>query len=187
MSRRRWVIYLLSLVPAGALLALLAWGSANSGGNPGGTLVNSRPGEEAIDSRSAPSFVLESLSGGPPVDSGALLGKIVMIDFWSSWCPPCRAEASDLAQVYREYEGAPVEFVGVAIWDVPEDARDHLERFNVTYLNVLDARGKVAVDYGVKGIPEKFFLDRQGTIVKKYLGPMAPDTLRKILDDLLAS
>jgi cytochrome c biogenesis protein CcmG/thiol:disulfide interchange protein DsbE len=186
-TRRRWTFYLLSLLPVAALITLLAWGSARSGGHPGGLLVNGQPGEEAVAARAAPSFALEALDGREPVESASLRGKVVMLDFWSSWCPPCRAEAADLMEVYREYENAPVEFVGAAIWDAPGDVQAHLDRFNVTYPNGLDSRGKMAIDYGVRGIPEKYFLAVDGTVVRKYVGPISPDALRAILDELLAA
>ena len=184
-ARRRWVLFLLSSAPMAAILILLAWSVVRADGNPGGFLVNSEPGEESVVVRQAPAFALTPLDGGPVIDNEALQGKVVMVDFWASWCPPCRAEAADLAQVYREYEGRPVEFVGVAIWDDPSDVLRHLDRFGVTYPNAIDDRGTVAIDYGVRGLPEKFFLDRQGNVLKKFIGQIQPNALRELLDELL--
>ena len=116
-----------------------------------------------------------------------LRGKLVVLDFWASWCPPCRQEALDLAQVYREFQGAPVEFVGVDIWDGRRDALDHIARYNVPYPNGFDREGVIAIDYGVRGIPEKIFIDRNGDTVKKFVGPITADILRETINQLLAS
>jgi cytochrome c biogenesis protein CcmG/thiol:disulfide interchange protein DsbE len=119
------------------------------------------------------------------VSLSELRGKVVMLDFWSSWCPPCRQEAPALARVYREYEGRNVEFVGVAIWDDPGDVARYAKEFDLPYPNVLDEKGQIAINYGVAGIPEKFFIDAGGTLIRKFVGPMRPDDLRATLDQLL--
>jgi cytochrome c biogenesis protein CcmG/thiol:disulfide interchange protein DsbE len=108
-----------------------------------------------------------------------------MIDFWSSWCPPCRAEASSLSKVYGDYKKKGVEFVGVAIWDTPDAARELLNAAGSKYPAGLDEKGVIAIDYGVTGIPEKYFLDRDGQIVRKFVGPMSESALRNLLDELL--
>ena len=90
-----------------------------------------------------------------------------------------------LAQVYLEYEGRPVEFVGVDIWDEPSAAREHIDRYGVTYPNGIDANGIISIDYGVTGLPEKFFISPEGRIVKKFVGPMSPSNLRDILNEML--
>ena len=185
-ARRRWLLFLASMVPVAALVALLVWGSASSGGRPGGLIVNAEPGELTVTARPSPPFSLTPLGTAPAISKEALRGKVVMLDFWSSWCPPCRQEAPVLAQVYGEYADAPVEFVGVAIWDVESEVLRHISRYQVPYPNAIDDRGLVAVDFGVRGLPEKFFLDRQGNVVRKYIGPMEPKVLRTILDQLLA-
>ena len=168
--RKRTLIILTSMVPIAALFVLLGWAMAQSGGNPGGFVTNSKFGEVSVDQRPAREFVEESLDGGT-VSLSELRGKVVMLDFWSSWCPPCRQEAPALAQVYREYEGRNIEFIGVAIWDDREDVGRHVKEFDLTYPNVLDDKGKIAIDYGVAGIPEKFFIDTEGILVQKFVGP----------------
>jgi thioredoxin-related protein len=80
-----------------------------------------------------------------------------------------------------------VEFVGVAIWDSTVDVLRHLDRFGVTYPNALDERGLMAVGFGVRGIPEKYFFDRRGKIVAKYIGPMTSEDIHAIIDGILSS
>ena len=75
---------------------------------------------------------------------------------------PCRSEAPTLDLVYREYAGYPVEFVGVNIWDRPSDAEEFARSFDIPYPTGVDEEGAIAIDYGVRGIPEKFFIDGQG-------------------------
>ena len=184
-GKRRLVFFLLSMTPVIAIIALLFWGQLRSDGNPGGVLVHEESAESQVAVREAPDFAGFDLVTGLPVNVVALRGRIVMVDFWSSWCAACRIEAADLAQVYREYDGAPVEFVGIAVWDRPGDAQDHIERYGVTYLNIIDAQGTTAVSYGVRGVPEKFFLDAEGCIVRKLIGPVSAEEMRSILDGLL--
>jgi cytochrome c biogenesis protein CcmG/thiol:disulfide interchange protein DsbE len=108
-----------------------------------------------------------------------------MVDFWSTWCPPCQREAPTLKEVYDEYRGRGVEFVGVAIWDQRNDVTEFVEQVGADYLLALDDRGLAAVEYGVRGIPEKYFIGPDGTLMRKYIGPMEADDLRRILDNLL--
>lgn len=186
-TRRRLVMFALSMSPLIALLALLAWGQLRTGGSPGGLLEYSESGEQDVAQRTAPAFAGLDLVHGGQIDNAAVAGKIVMVDFWSSWCGACRIEAADLAAVYKEYADQPVEFVGLAIWDVAGDVLKHLDEYSVAYPNIIDDEGKTAVHYGVRGVPEKFFIDANGTIVRKLTGPVSPERLREILDDLLAS
>ena len=186
-GRRRLLFFLLSMTPVLAIIALLFWGQLRSDGNPGGVLVHEDPSESQVTVRPAPYFGGYDLVSGQTVDVDELRGRVVMVDFWSSWCAACRIEAADLAQVYREYDGAPVEFVGIAVWDRPADALVHIERYGVAYLNILDPRGTMAVSYGVRGVPEKFFIDAEGSIVRKLIGPVSAEEMRSVLDGLLAA
>ena len=194
MSKRGWIL-LATAAPVLALIALLAWASVKSGGTPGGLGVNNEFGQVSINKEAAREFSLELFSETnnegstlrPTLNLSELRGKLVVLDFWASWCSPCRQEALDLAQVYREFQGAPVEFVGVDIWDGRRDALDHIARYNVPYPNGFDREGVIAIDYGVRGIPEKIFIDRNGEVIKKFVGPITADMLRETLNQLLAS
>ena len=182
---RRALIILGVGIPVLAFLAVLAWASFRSDGAPGGLAVNESVAEVRQERKAAPNFLLE-LPGGGALSIEGLRGKVVMLDFWASWCQPCRDEAPVLAQVYREYRERDVEFVGVNLWDNPGDAELFLQQEGHEYPNGIDAEGKIAISYGVRGIPEKFFITHDGLIARKFTGPMNPDLLRQILDALLS-
>ena len=184
MSKRGWIMVGVT-VPVLALIALLAWGSVKTGGNPGGLGVNNEFGQVSVTPQAARGFSLELLDGTSTTLEG-FRGKVVLLDFWASWCPPCRQEAPILAQVYDEYRGRQVEFVGIDIWDHRDDAVEYVRNFGVPYPNGIDSEGVIAIDYGVKGIPEKFLIDADGALIKKYVGPMRAEALRDALDELLA-
>ncbi len=132
----------------------------------------------------APSFNLTSFSG-ETIRLGELRGKAVMINFWSSWCPPCRDEAPVLEAAWKEYKEGGVVFVGVDIQDKEEDARAFIQEFRITYKNGWDPTGRVAVNYGVWGIPETFFLDREGRITHKHVGALSMPVITAKLDQAL--
>ena len=183
MGRRSIVIAAVS-IPVLALLAILAWASVTSGPARGGLAVNENFVELDVEAESAPDFTL-LLMGGGEISGVELRGQVVMLDFWASWCPPCRDEAPVLAQVYGEYKEKGVEFVGVNLWDNVGDAETFLLQEGHRYPNGIDEEGKLAISYGVRGIPEKFFINREGLIVRKFSGPMSAERLRGILDTML--
>ena len=185
MSKRGW-LFLGTAILLLALFGLLAWAQVKSGGNPGAFGINSEFGQVPVEPEYAQQFTLE-LFDAVSLSLSDLRGKVVLVDFWASWCTPCRQESPALAAVYREYSGRGVEFVGLNIWDRESDARDHMNHFNVPYPNGVDIQGTIAINYGVRGIPEKFLINRQGVVVKKLVGPVDVESLSSILDGLLGA
>ncbi len=184
MNRRGWIMLgtAVVLIP---LFALLAWAAVRQQGVPSGAGINAQFGEVRVSEGHAADFMLETADGGV-LRLADLRGKVVMVDFWASWCGPCRQEAATLNRIYTAYSDAPVEFVGVNVWDTPDAAEVFLVEFGVAYPTGVDADGSVALEYGVRGIPEKFFIDADGLVRRKYVGPMPEDVLRAALDELLA-
>ncbi len=173
-------------LPTLTLFTLLGWALVKSGGNPGGFGVNNSFGEIVVSGEPARGFSLELLDGRT-LTLADLRGKLVMLNFWASWCPPCRREAPVLAEVYREYSSQPVEFVGIDIWDRREDALEFIDRYGVTYPNGVDEKGIILIDYGVTGIPETLFIGCDGVLSKKFVGPINADRLRTVLDELMVN
>ena len=169
---RRLVITLAVLLP---LIGILAYGFMR---DP--RYINS----PLIGQQAAPFTV--TLFDGKKLSLNDLRGKTVFLNFWASWCPPCRAEARDLEAAWQRIKDGGVVFLGVDIQDTEEDARAYLKEFNVTYPNGRDLTGKVAVDYGVWGIPETFFIDPQGRITYKHVGSLGTPLITAKLEEARA-
>ncbi len=184
MTQRKIIGFVVG-VPFALVAALLIWSMIQTDGNPGGLAVNQTLGERDVSAQEGADFELPSIDGDRMVRLSDFRGKIVMVDFWSSWCPPCRQESPALAAAYEDFRDQGVEFVGIAIWDVDSETRKFRDAFELEYPIVADSNGSVAVEWGVVGIPEKFFVDREGRVVKKYAGPMTRDRLGLELRALL--
>ena len=134
--------------------------------------------------RPAADFTLPLFSGGN-LTLSSLRGKPVVINFWASWCPPCREEAPILEEVWRRYRDKGVTFIGVDIQDAEADAQAYIEEFGITYPNGPDIGGRITIDYGVGGIPVTFFVNREGLIVSRWVGAINERILVSRIEDLL--
>ena len=182
MGQRRSVLIGVG-VPVLLVLSLFVWGVAQNDGVAGRPGVNDNFGEVSISTDPMSDFELTTLSG-EVVSIADYRGKVVMVDFWSSWCVPCRVEGPILSETYLKWRDRGVEFVGIAIWDSEGSVLDFIELHGIEYVNAIDASGLTAVDFGVTGIPEKFFINTEGEIVRKVIGPNTRETLDSILTDL---
>ena len=129
----------------------------------------------------APSFMLKAVGSGETIDLQQLRGRPVVLNFWATWCGPCYDEHPTLVENARLL-GGNVQFVGVVFNDSEEKIMSFLRQRGSSYPTLLDQQGKTAIAYGVGGVPETFFLDRQGVIVAKYVGPMTSEILQSNLE-----
>jgi cytochrome c biogenesis protein CcmG/thiol:disulfide interchange protein DsbE len=120
------------------------------------------------DEMDAPDFTAVTFEG-EEVNLADLRGQIVVVNFWASWCRPCRDE-TPLLEAVQDNLGDDVVLVGLNTGDTEDDARAFLEEFDVTYTVARDENGAIALDYGVTGMPETFVIDANGNYAVKYLG-----------------
>jgi cytochrome c biogenesis protein CcmG, thiol:disulfide interchange protein DsbE len=158
-----------------ALIGLMIWGI--------GKRAAGATGDMPVATRPAPTFSVPLFEGGQ-FDLAATKGKPVLVNFWASWCIPCEEEAATLEKLSREYKDRMV-FIGVNVQDTDPLARGFLKKFGVTYPNGRDVSGAISVEYGMSGVPESYFVDRSGQLVRKWQGPLDEARLRQFLDDLL--
>lgn len=126
----------------------------------------------------APDFTLKTLDGRT-VSLSDFRGKAVLINFWASWCMPCRVEMPAIERAYRRYRAEGFEVLAIDIEETPETVQDFVNELGLTFTVLLDEDGTVAQQYFVRGIPTSFFLDRQGYVVASHLGAMSPAVIEE--------
>jgi cytochrome c biogenesis protein CcmG, thiol:disulfide interchange protein DsbE len=129
--------------------------------------------------RPAPEFALAPVGGGQAVRLESFRGRPVVINFWATWCVPCFEEHAALAAAAR---GLPdVQFLGVVYEDEEAKTQAFLKDHGSAYPSLMDADGRTAIAYGVFGVPETFFIDGQGRIVEKFVGPLRRGTIAELV------
>ena len=121
--------------------------------------------------RLAPDFTLTDLEGNR-VTLSDFRGKVVLINFWATWCPPCRAEMPEIEAVYQEYKSQDVVVIGVDLLETENEVRQFVQQGGYNWIFVIDTTGVVANNYGVSAIPTSFFLDKEGVIRVVKVGAM---------------
>jgi cytochrome c biogenesis protein CcmG, thiol:disulfide interchange protein DsbE len=120
----------------------------------------------------APAFTLNKLEGPGRVSLAAYRGKPVVLNFWASWCDPCKSEAAVLERDWSSYRTRGVVFLGVDYHDLASDARRFVSHHALTFTMLRDGSGKVTGSYGVSQVPETYVLSRQGRVVAHLAGPI---------------
>jgi len=173
--RGRWVA-LTAAVVAVIAFTVVAWN--RFGSDP--SLVRS-----PLIGKPAPEFTLPGLDGGM-VRSADFAGRAYVVNFWASWCVPCREEAEHLESFSRRWAAEGVGIVGIVYNDTASEARQFRDEFDLTYPEALDPDGTAAIDFGVFGVPETYVIDRRGVVMAKLIGGVGPTTLDEVLAQVLA-
>jgi cytochrome c biogenesis protein CcmG, thiol:disulfide interchange protein DsbE len=127
----------------------------------------------------APEFALRSATG-ESISLAALRGRPVVLNFWATWCPPCRAEAPELQSASLRYAGQ-VAVIGVDQSEPASTVQTYTAQQGLTYPSPLDENGQVSQAYGVHALPTTFFIDRDGLIRQIYVGPLSGPLLAQML------
>ena len=168
-------VLFIGLFLAGAIIGILF---AGLGKNPQD--INS-----PLVGRTAPPFALREVGSGRTINLEQFRGRPIVLNFWATWCGPCYEEHPTLVANARALQ-PNVLFVGVVFQDTEDKIQRFLNDRGSAYPTVVDEEGKTAIAYGVGGVPETFFLDRNGKIVEKFTGPLTTQMLQQKLQKALA-
>jgi len=172
---KRWGFRLVAFLAFGflfALLGLVGWG-----------LARAQRGQ--VQSGQAPNFTLTTFDNRQ-VSLKDLRGKVVILNFWASWCQPCRIEAAYLEQTWRKYKDKGVMFIGVDYVDTEPNALAYIKEFYITYFNGPDLGTRISQAYGIKGVPETFYIAKNGELRGLKIGPLEAPELEQKIEELLA-
>jgi cytochrome c biogenesis protein CcmG/thiol:disulfide interchange protein DsbE len=132
-------------------------------------LTRSKQGPIGVG-ENVPDFILSTFDGDQ-IDIESLRGKVIVINFWASWCGPCEQEAAELEQAYQNFKDQDVIFLGVDYVDTETEALAYLSKFNITYPNGPDLRTEISQAFRIRGVPETYIVGRQGVLVDVKIGP----------------
>jgi cytochrome c biogenesis protein CcmG, thiol:disulfide interchange protein DsbE len=150
-----------------------------------GLRANPRSVPSPLVGQAAPDFGLRRLDRGDHLRLATLRGQVVVVNFWASWCVPCREETAALEAVWRAYREAGVVVIGVNVEDQESAAKAFPDATRPTYPNVTDPTGGTSIAYGIYGVPETFVIDRDGTIRGKVVGAVTADALSEQVASLV--
>jgi cytochrome c biogenesis protein CcmG/thiol:disulfide interchange protein DsbE len=182
MNWKRSLIAILAAIP---VVALLAYGFSRAPR----AIPTPLPGKPA-PSFAAPVFApgQEPLARnvGDTVRMDEFAGKVLVLNFWASWCLACRDEHVALSETARSYAGKPAQFLGVLYRDRTPPAVDWIAQMGgQSYPSIDDPHARLAIDYGLYGVPETFIIDPKGVVAYKHIGPISEDVLRHWIDSLM--
>lgn len=118
--------------------------------------------------KSAPNFTLKTLEG-KEISLSDLRGKVVLVNFWATWCPPCREEMPLFEEVYKKYKNRGFEILAISTDTSADAVKEFVKEFKVSFPVLMDD-GKVSSSYGIQGLPTSFLIDREGKVIKIRLG-----------------
>lgn len=180
----------IALLAAGPVIALLAYGFTRDPKE----IPSPMPGHQAplfslpVLTSGETSLASFTPAAGDTIKLRELAGKVVVVNFFASWCLPCRAEHEALSEGARYYRDKPTQFVGVVYLDEPAAiTRWIADMGGMTYPSVTDADSRTAIDYGVYGVPETYIIDPEGRVAYKQLGPITSAILHRVIDSVLVS
>ena len=179
---RRWALGVAVLAGVGGLVDA-ALGEL-SGGEGLISIAGGEPLGRSVD-RAAPPFRAETLGGGAPLGLADFRGKALLVNFWASWCAPCRREAPALERAWERYRGRGVRFLGISYRDDLDAARAFEEELGLTYPSVVDPDGTIGALFGVVAMPSTFLVDPGGRIRYQLTGVATDGMLGSALDELL--
>lgn len=184
MNWKRVAIALFALVP---VIALFAYGFTRDPAQ----IPSPLPGKMAPEFKLAvvaPGEGVLSKSVGDTIRLRDMAGKVVVLNFWASWCLPCRTEHAALSAMARYYKDKPTQFIGVLYNDEPAAGIRWInEMGGMSYPAVTDVESHTAIDYGLYGVPETFIIDPTGRVAHKELGPVTEEVIRRVVDSVLVA
>jgi cytochrome c biogenesis protein CcmG/thiol:disulfide interchange protein DsbE len=161
------------LAVVAAIVALLAYGLASN--DP----------DQDIAGEQAPRLALPKLDGGGRASLADYRGQVVVLNYWASWCDPCRDESPLLQRWHERLQEDGATVLGVDVQDLEDDARDFIEEYGLTYPMLRDGPGDTREDFGILGLPETFVIDRSGRIAAIKRGPVDDEFMREHVVPLL--
>ena len=181
--RRRSVPLWVQIIIWGVFVGLLVIVAVTLNRSQQGTV---QPGDR-LNNFTMTMFTGYELDSQAQASLSSLKGKVVMVNFWASWCKPCEQEAADLRSAWQYYkEDGRVVFIGMDYVDTEPEARAYLEKFDISYPNGPDLGTKVSQLFRIKGVPETYFIDQTGVLRYVQVGPFSSvDQIKSIIDPML--
>jgi peroxiredoxin len=156
---------------------------ADGAGPPGRAKVAAIKKSDRVGHVAIP-FTIKTFSGGV-FNLEDTLGHPVVVNFWASWCGPCRFEAASLQDAYERFKGSGVAFIGVAVQDIPEESALFIRQYGLTFPSGPDSTGEIMKAYSVYGIPKTFIIDRSGKISYVHTGAITDKVLTREIEKVL--